>query len=63
MATKAKVSLKQKKIANGKISLYLEYNMPTRRREFLGMYLYADPKKTQINYNKETLATAETIFK
>jgi integrase len=61
MAKKAKVSLKQKKIANGKISLYLEYNMPTRRREFLGMYLYAAPKKSQTNYNNETLETAEKI--
>lgn len=66
MATK--VTLRKKDISNNRKSLYLDFYPPiikdgkSTRREFLGMYLYAEPKKiTEKNHNKETLSIAETI--
>ena len=66
MATK--VTLRKKDISNNRQSLYLDFYPPiikdgkSTRREFLGMYVYAEPKKiTEKNHNKETLSIAETI--
>ena len=52
MATCAKVYLRQKPITKGRLSLYLDYWPAVRnphtgrlsRREFLGFYIYAEPK-------------------
>lgn len=65
-----KVTLRQKKISNGRKSLYLDFYPPINnpetgnptRREFLGMYILEkanDPLKK--NSNKETIALAEQI--
>lgn len=65
-----KVTLREKKIQNGKRSLYLDYyppiingdtNKPTRR-EFLSLYIYEKPKlETERNHNKETRILAQNI--
>lgn len=64
------VSLRQRKLANGKISLYLDYYPPlfnpstheTCRHEYLKMYLIEDPKNpTEVNYNKQLLDVAEAV--
>ena len=65
-----KVTLRQKKISNGRQSLYLDFypaiphpetGKPTRR-EFLGLYIFEKPK-TPINkqHNTETLQIGESI--
>lgn len=66
MATK--VSLRKKDISNNRQSLYLDFypsiikDGKSTRREFLGMYVYKEPKrKTEKDHNKETLSIAETI--
>jgi site-specific recombinase XerD len=66
----ATVSLRQKQIANGKASLYLDFfpeiisaktGKPTRR-EFLKLYLFDNPKNDVDKlHNKSTLAFADLI--
>ncbi|WCM42695.1 site-specific integrase [Flavobacterium sp. CBA20B-1] len=68
MATK--VSLREKKINNGRKSLYLDFYPPIphpktgepTRREFLGLYIFEKPK-TPIDkqHNNETLKIGESI--
>jgi integrase len=65
-----KVSLRKKKISNGRFSLYLDFypaimnhttGQPTRR-EFLGQYILQSPKTpTERANNKDTLEIAEDI--
>ncbi|WP_282135741.1 tyrosine-type recombinase/integrase [Seonamhaeicola maritimus] len=68
MATKVK--LYQKKIKNGRTSLFLDFYPPIlkpktgkyTRREFLGMYIFEKPKSPiDKQHNKETLKIAESI--
>jgi integrase len=70
MATCSKVFLRQKPISKGRISLYLDFwpairnprTMKLTRREFLGFYIYAEPKnRVQRAYNDEMLEKAELI--
>ena len=65
-----KVKLRRKAISQGRLTLYLDYYPPIpnpdtgklTRREFLGLYIYEDPKtKLDKNYNKDTLALAENV--
>lgn len=65
-----KVSLRQKKINNGKKSLYLDYYPPipnpktgkSTRREFLKLYIYEKPKGSQEKeHNTNTLEIAKGI--
>ena len=64
------VTLRQRPIRNGRISLYLDYypavrnpkTMKLSRREYLGFYIYATPKNAiELDYNNEILAKAELI--
>lgn len=69
-----KITLKQKVLTDGKISLYLEYykgsttdNQGKRTHlrdfEYLKMYLFGNPKTTkEKTYNRETLEMAEGIL-
>lgn len=68
MATK--VSLRQKKIAKGRKSLYLDFYPPIphpetgepTRREFLGLYIFEKPKNPiDKQHNTETLKIGESI--
>lgn len=64
------VHLRQKKIGNGKLSLYLDYYPPISkgdgsftRREFLQRYLYAKPKNDdEKRSNKETLHFGQAVL-
>lgn len=65
-----KVTLRQRPISNGRITLYLDYypairnphTMKMTRREFLGIYISANPKSQAIkDYNNEMLEKAEAI--
>ena len=56
------VTLRQRPIRNGRISLYLDYypavrnpkTMKLSRREYLGFYIYATPKNAiELDYNNE----------
>ena len=69
-----KITLKQKTLKDGRISLYIEYykgsstNLEGKRIhlrdfEYLKMYLYSEPKSTkERNENKETLALADNVL-
>ncbi len=68
--TKSNVTLRQKELANDRISLYLDFYPPIynvnkneyTRREFLKIYLFKNPKnQIQKNTNVENLRTAELI--
>ncbi len=70
MSTPQTVSLREKLLKSGKLSLYLDYYPPvfiaesgkTTRREFLSIYIYRDPANpTQREYNRLCLAKAENI--
>lgn len=70
MATCVKVFLRQKPISKGRLSLYLDYYPAIRnphtgrmsRREFLGFYIYADPKnEVEREYNQSMLEKGELI--
>ena len=70
MSACTKVSLRQKHISNGRISLYLDYypairnphTMKMTRREFLGIYILKNPKDSKLKeYNQEMLEKAEAI--
>ncbi|MEM7550413.1 MAG: site-specific integrase [Bacteroidota bacterium] len=65
-----KVTLRQKKISKGMISLYLDFYPPlvdpetkkSTRREFLKLYLHEKPRGVlEKNHNKETKIQAESI--
>lgn len=69
-ATITKVTLRQEKLRSGKLSLFLDYYPPIwnphikkmSRREFLGLYLYAEPKdKFEVDYNEEIMLKARGI--
>ncbi len=64
------VSLRQRQLKTGRISLYLDYYPPIyhpdtgkkTRREYLGLYLYIDPKNAaERKHNKEIFPLAENI--
>lgn len=69
-----KITLKQKKLKDGRLSLYIEYykgssnnvdgkRIHLRDFEYLKMYLYSYPKdKIEKQKNKETLAFAENVL-
>lgn len=68
--TCTKVTLRQREITNGRISLYLDYNpairhpetMKMSRREYLGIYIYARPKNEMgRSFNVDMLNKAEAI--
>ena len=68
--TCTKVTLRQRAISKGRISLYLDYypavrhpeTMQMSRREYLGIYIYANPKnEMERAFNGEMLAKAEAI--
>ena len=65
-----KVTVRQAKLKNGMISLYLDFypairnpkTMRMTRREYLGIYIYANPKNLmESDYNKDMLMKAEGI--
>lgn len=65
-----KVSLRQKRISKGRLSLYLDFYPPIphpetgepTRREFLGLYVLENPKTTMDkSHRKETLLIGESI--
>lgn len=65
-----KVSLREKKINNGRKSLYLDFYPPIphpktgepTRREFLGLYIFEKPKNPiDKQHNVETLKIGESI--
>ena len=65
------VTLRQRPIRNGRISLYLDYypavrnpkTMKLSRREYLGFLHFMQPPKNaiELDYNNEILAKAELI--
>lgn len=64
------VTLRKRVISNGRISLYLDYypairnpnTMKMSRREYLGIYIYANPKnEIERNFNNDMLDKAEAI--
>lgn len=66
----SKVTLRQEKLKSGKLSLYLDFYPPIwnpnikkmSRREFLGLYLIAEPQdKFEIDYNEAILINARGI--
>ena len=68
-----KISLKKKKLATGKTSLYIEYykggvinragkKVHNRDFEYLQLYLINEPTPSQKIENKETLKLAEDIL-
>lgn len=67
--SRVKVTLREKKINNGKFSLYLDFYPPIinsdgkrTRREFLGMYIYEKPKNAQQRKeNQEQIQIASQI--
>ena len=67
--SRTKVTLREKKISNGRLSLYLDYYPPIlnadgkrTRREFLGIHIYQNPKNaTQKSDNKEKSIVAHQI--
>ena len=69
-ATITKVTLRKEKLRSGKLSLYLDYYPPIwnphikkmSRREFLGLYLFGNPKdKFELDYNEEIMLKARGI--
>jgi integrase len=63
-----KVNLREKKLKNGRRSLYLDFYPPViadgiqTRREFLSLYIFEKPKtELERAHNKETRLLAETI--
>ena len=65
-----KVTLRQRPITNGRISLYLDYYPPIRnphtmemtRREYLGIYIYEKPTSEALKaFNLDMLEKAEAI--
>lgn len=69
-STVTKVTLRKERLRTGKFSLYLDFYPPIwnphikkmSRREFLGMYIYAEPKdKFEADYNEEIMLKARGI--
>lgn len=65
-----KVTVRKRPIKNGQVSLYLDFYPPIRhpktgkptRREYLGIYIYANPsEKFEVEFNKTMLRNAELI--
>lgn len=65
-----KVTVRKRPIKNGQLSLYLDFYPPVRnpktgrptRREYLGIYIYANPtEKFEMEFNKTMLRNAELI--
>ena len=65
-----KVTVRKRPIKNGQLSLYLDFYPPVRhpktgrltRREYLGIYIYANPtEKFEAEFNKTMLRNAELI--
>lgn len=65
-----KVTVRKRPIKNGQLSLYLDFYPPVRhpktgkptRREYLGIYIYANPTdKFEAEFNKTMLRNAELI--
>ena len=65
-----KVTVRKRPIKNGQLSLYLDFYPPVRhpktgkltRREYLGIYIYANPtEKFETEFNKTMLRNAELI--
>ena len=65
-----KVTVRKRPIKNGQLSLYLDFYPPvknpktgkTTRREYLGIYIYANPtEKFEAEFNKTMLRNAELI--
>lgn len=66
----SKVTVRKRPIKNGQISLYLDFYPAIRhprtgkmtRREYLGIYIYAEPKEQfEVEYNNGMLKKAELI--
>ncbi len=66
----SKVTLRQEKLKSGKLSLYLDFYPPIwnpnikkmSRREFLGLYLYGEPKDHfEHDYNEEIMLKVRGI--
>lgn len=64
-----KIKLRQRKIKNGRESLYFDIYPPIfnpgieSRREFLNLYIYSNPQtKEQAEHNKETLQLANEVL-
>jgi integrase len=60
------ITVRKKKINDGKESLYLDYYLPKakrkRKKESMGFYIYSTPRNTiQRDHNKKTLLLAESI--
>ncbi|MBP5518015.1 MAG: site-specific integrase [Bacteroidales bacterium] len=59
---KEPVKLRQQKIKDGNISLYLDYNLNGKRvREYLKLYLIPEHESTDKGRNKETLRLAQAV--
>lgn len=65
-----KVTVRKRPIKNGQLSLYLDFHPPVRnpktgkttRREYLDIYIYANPtEKFEAEFNKTMLRNAELI--
>lgn len=59
---KEPVKLREKKLANGSVSLYLDiYRNGKRNKEYLKLYLIEAKTQTDKEQNRQTLATAQAI--
>lgn len=59
---KEPVRLREKVLANGNISLYLDvYRNGRRKKEYLKLYLVPEKTKKDKELNMQTLATAQAI--
>ncbi len=59
---KEPVKLREKKLANGNVSLYLDiYRNGKRQKEYLKLYLIDATTPAQKEQNRQTLATAQAI--
>ena len=59
---KEPVKLREKKLANGNVSLYLDiYRNGKRQKEYLKLYLIDATTPLEREQNRQTLATAQAI--
>lgn len=59
---KEPVKLREKKLANGSVSLYLDiYRNGKRNKEYLKLYLIEAKTQAEREQNRQTLATAQAI--
>ena len=62
VSQKEPVRLRERRLANGNISLYLDiYREGKRQREFLKLYLFQAKTPAEREQNRQTLATAQAI--